>query len=123
MTPLHVNKLLRMLAAAYAVYTLVILVVAVSNFFVFFAAARANAVQGTSPSAWVPLVTFAVIATICVTLAGLLSYFLAVRRRRKVALAIAALTCIGFPIGTILGGITIYALMRPDVQSDFGQTI
>jgi hypothetical protein len=104
-----VLKFIRILAAAYAAYALLMLEFAARNFVMFLSAAQADSSEP---------ITFAVIAIFTVALTALLSYFLAVRRHQKAALIIAAVTC-GFPIGTILGGLTIYALTRPDVSSEF----
>jgi hypothetical protein len=48
-----------------------------------------------------------------------LAYFLSTRRRRKAVFIMAAITCLGIPVGTILGGLTIYALTRPEISSEF----
>ena len=66
------------------------------------------------------LITFAV-AFISIFLC--LAFFLSARRRRRAALILARISCVGIPVGTILGGLTIYALTRPEVSSEFTPTI
>ena len=48
-----------------------------------------------------------------------LSLFLSKRRWRRGALVLACISCISVPIGTILGALTIHALTRPEVSSEF----
>ena len=117
------SQFVRILAFGYAVYTLLILDAAVHNFVAFFSAAQSDATLSGGAINWVPLIALAVIAVLCATLSALLAYFLAVQRRRRAALLIAGLTCVGFPVGTVLGGLTIYALARPEVRSQFVRTI
>jgi hypothetical protein len=101
----------------------VILAVAISNFVVLFPATRTAVSEGVAPGGWVPLITYAIIVVVVVSLSGLLAYLLATDRRRKLALGIAMLGCIGFPVGTVLGALTIYALTRHEVKAQFGETI
>ena len=70
----------------------------------------------------VPLVTLFVIAATFIILFASLTVLLARRRARRISLVIAGISCLGIPIGTILGGLTIYALTRPHVISEFTPT-
>ena len=115
-------KLVRILSAAYAVYTLLMLIYVSRNFAAFVTAAYSGGYEGRAPLP-VSIIMFAVIGTVCVSATAVLSYLLAVSRHRKAALIIAGITCVGFPVGTLLGGLTLFALTRPDVRSQFTPTI
>jgi len=41
---------------------------------------------------------------------------------RRASLVLAGISCIGIPIGTILGGLTLDALTRPELSSEFTPT-
>src|ERR1700686_717661 len=96
-------KFVRILSGAYAVYTLLMLLFVIRNFVVFVSRAYSEGYHGRAPFV-VSVITFAIIGILCVTVSASLSYLLAVTRHRKAALIIACVTCVGFPIGTILGG-------------------
>jgi hypothetical protein len=51
---------------------------------------------------------------------ALVGRFLSQRRHRVFCLVIAALDCLSFPYGTVLGVFTFMVLMRPSVQALFG---
>ena len=51
------------------------------------------------------------------------AYLLFRRIHRFGALVLAAISCVSIPVGTILGGLTIYALMRPEVRAEFAPTV
>jgi len=61
------------------------------------------------------IVTVWALAT-CVAFAG---YFLGKRRSYTYCLAVAALSCLVMPFGTVLGVFTIVVLMRPSVRTHF----
>ena len=71
---------------------------------------------------FIAAITFAILGALSVGIPASLSYLLAVRRHRIAALVLSVITCIGFPIGTILGVVTIYALTRPNVRLAFTST-
>ncbi len=116
------KKFVGVLSGAYAFYTLLMLLFVVRNFVVFVCRTHSDGYHGRAPFV-VSIITFAIIGILCVSASAALSYLLAVARHRKAALIIAGITCIGFPIGTILGGLTIYALTRPEIRSEFTPTI
>lgn len=57
---------------------------------------------------------------------GLLTLFCAInlqrRRRRTFCMVVAALTCLGVPLGTALGVFTLITLAKPDVQTHFDRS-
>jgi hypothetical protein len=53
----------------------------------------------------------------CVMFAG---RFLARRTRHTFCLAVAAVSCLFFPMGTVLGAFTLAVLLRPSVKARFG---
>jgi hypothetical protein len=117
-----VKKFVRILSGAYAVYTLLMLFFVVRNFVAFVSRAYSEGYDGRAPFV-VSVITFVVIGLLCVSISAVLSYLLAIKRHRKAALIMAGVTCIGIPIGTVLGGLTIYALTRPEIRSEFMPTI
>jgi sterol desaturase/sphingolipid hydroxylase (fatty acid hydroxylase superfamily) len=68
---------------------------------------------------WVPLAMTSFFALAFIAIFLCLALFLLVRRWRHGALVLAGISCIAIPIGTILGGLTIYVLTRPEVSSEF----
>jgi hypothetical protein len=72
---------------------------------------------------WVPLAMTSFFAFAFIGIFLCLAFFLSARRWRRGALVLAGISCIAIPVGTILGGLTIYALTRPEVSSEFAHTI
>jgi hypothetical protein len=68
---------------------------------------------------WMPLVMTSLFAFALIGICVCLALFLSARRWRRGTLVLACISCISIPIGTILGGLTIYALTRPEVSSEF----
>jgi hypothetical protein len=66
-----------------------------------------------------PLIVLAIAVPIFLLSSICLSYFLFTRRHRAASLGLAALSCLAIPVGTILGLLTIYALTRPAIRSQF----
>jgi ABC-type sulfate transport system permease subunit len=66
-----------------------------------------------------PLIVLAIAVPIFFLSSLCLSYFLFTRRHRGASLSLAALSCLAIPVGTILGPLTIYALTRPAIRSQF----
>jgi hypothetical protein len=116
-----VRKLIIFLSVGYTVYALLI------GFFVASLLLRVHEAQVASGEDFsglqlVPLITLSAITAIFIILFASLAVLLARRRARRTSLVIADISCLGIPIGTILGGLTIYALTRPDVVSEFTPT-
>jgi hypothetical protein len=116
-----VKKFIAFLSIAYAIYALLI------GWYITHFLLRAYEVQSASgePVAaiqLVPLITLGAPAAIFIVLFALLALLLARRRARRTSLIIAGISCLGIPIGTILGGLTIYALTRPEVMTEFTPT-
>jgi len=49
----------------------------------------------------------------------ILSYLLLKRKHRKLSIVLAAISCLSFPLGTILGVFTIYVLTRHTIIEQF----
>jgi len=84
--------------------------------------AQAASGERLTPVQLVPLFTFCIIAAICIALFASVAILLVRRRARRTALVFAVISCLGIPIGTIPGGLTIYALTRPEIISEFTLT-
>ena len=82
---------------------------------------RANSPEMMQVSAvsWIPLITLLIVSATLISMFLCIAYFLSVRRRRRAVLIMAGISCLGVPVGTILGGLTIYALTRPEVSAEF----
>jgi hypothetical protein len=112
------KKFLPYLSIAYLIYALVVAFFVGRLLLQFYQTYSIQAVP-LSSAQWVPLVTFGVISVAFISMFFALAYFLSTRRRRRVILILAGITCLGIPIGTILGGLTLYALTRPEISSEF----
>ena len=115
------KKLVTFLSVGYAVYALLI------GLFVASVLLRVHGAQVASGEPigglqLVPLIALSVITAIFVVLFVSLAVLLLRRRARRASLVIAGISCLGIPVGTILGGLTIYALTRPHVISEFTPT-
>ncbi len=115
------KKLITFLSVGYALYALLI------GLFVAPVLLRVRGAQVASGEAitglqLVPLITLSVITAMFIILFASLAFLLARRRARRTSLVIAGISCLGIPFGTILGGLTIYALTRPEVISEFTPT-
>jgi MFS family permease len=116
-----VKRLIAFLAVGYALYALVIGWVVTS---LLLRVRDEQALTGETITGvqLVPLITLSVITAVFIILFASLAVLLARRRARRASLVIAGISCVGIPLGTILGGLTIYALTRPDVISEFTPT-
>ena len=115
------TKLLRFLAVAYIAYGAVTLGFVGQLVWRVF---RAGPAPGeVSALQWVPLATFVVIAVALSVMFAWLGYLLFHRRRRRLLLVLSTISCLGIPVGTILGALTIYALTRPEIVREFERTI
>ena len=104
-------RILPFLSVGYVIYASLIAWLICRLLFRVYRAQSAGQMQ-LSGIHWVPMTmtsffAFAFIG-ICLGLALLLS----ARRWRRGALVLACISCLSIPIGTILGGLTIYALTR-----------
>ena len=113
-----VRRILPFLSVGYVIYALLIAGFICRLLFRVYRAQSAGQIQ-LSGINWMPLAmtSFFAFAFICICLS--LALFLSVRRWRRGALVLACISCISIPIGTILRGLTIYALTRPEVSSEF----
>jgi hypothetical protein len=112
------KKSLPYLSIAYLIYALVVAFFAGRLLLQFYQAYSSQAVP-LSSAQWVPLVVFVVIAVPFIGMFFALAYFLSTRRRRRAVLIMAGITSVGIPVGTILGALTIYALTRSEISSEF----
>jgi heme/copper-type cytochrome/quinol oxidase subunit 3 len=115
------KRLIPFLSAAYVIYGLL---AAWYLMHLLLRVREAQTASGEPASAvqLVPLVTGAVIAGTFILLFALIAVLLARRRARRTAFVIAGISCLGIPLGTILGALTLYVLTRPDVISAFTPT-
>ena len=112
------RRILPFLSVGYVIYALLIAWFICRLLFRVYRAQSAGQMQ-LSGIHWMPLAmtSFFAFAFICICLC--LALFLSIRRWRCGALVLACISCISVPIGTILGALTIYALTRPEVSSEF----
>ena len=112
------RRILPFLSVGYVIYALLIAGFIYRLLFRVYRAQSAGQMQ-LSGIQWMPLAmtSFFAFAIICICLS--LALLLSVRRWRRGGLVLACISCISIPIGTILGGLTIYALTRPEVSSEF----
>jgi hypothetical protein len=117
-----VRRLLSFLSLGYVIYALLVSWFIGRLLLRVYQAQSAGEMQ-LSGIQWMPLAMITVIALIFITIFLCLAFFLSARRCRRASLVLAGISCIGIPIGTILGGLTLYALTRPKVSSEFTPTI
>jgi hypothetical protein len=108
----------RILSGACGIYSLLVFLFVTRNFMAFVSTGYSGGYHGRAPFA-VSVITFLILDILSVSLPAALSYLLAVTRHRKAALILAVIICVGFPIGTILGVLALFALTRPEVMSEF----
>jgi hypothetical protein len=116
-----VKKLVPFLALAYAINGLLVAWFTTRLLLRVYDAQTSSGSPATSTQLF-PVVVFAVVATLFVAVFAALAILLARRRARRTALFMAGISCLGIPVGTILGGLTIYALTRPENVSEFTPT-
>ena len=112
------KKLLSFLSIAYLIYALLVAWF-VGRTLLQVYRAYSVATMAAAGVSWLPLVAFLIISLGFISMFVCLAFFLSTGRRCRAALIIAAISCIGIPVGTILGGLTIYALTRPEIASEF----
>ena len=118
--PVIVRRILPFLSVGYVIYALLIAWFICRLLFRVYRAQSAGQMQ-LSGIQWMPLAMTSFFAFVFIGICLCLALFLSARRWRSTALVLACISCISIPIGTILGGLTIYALTRPEVKSEFTQ--
>ena len=113
-----VRRILSFLSVGYIIYALLIAWFICRLLFRVYRAQSAGQLQ-LSGIQWMPLVMTSFFAFAFIGICLCLTLCLSARRWRRGALVLACISCISIPIGTILGGLTIYALTRREVSSDF----
>jgi hypothetical protein len=96
---------------------------------VLFMSAFAQASPANRPPAFVGtlfMILGAVVFLVGLAYSALLALagrFLSQRKHRMFSVVVAALNCLSFPYGTLLGVLTIMVLMRPGVQALFSPAV
>jgi len=116
--PVRQRRILPFLSVGYVIYALLIAWFICRLLFRVYRAQSAGQLQ-FSGIHWMPLAMTSFFAFAFIGICLCLALFLSTRRWRRGALVLACISCISIPIGTILGGLTIYALTRPEVSSEF----
>src|SRR5215471_7014386 len=116
--PVQQSRILPFLSVGYVIYALLIAWFISRLLFRVYRAQSAGQMQ-LSGIHWMPLVMTSVFAFALIGICVCLALFLSARCWRRGALVLACISCISIPIGTILGGLTIYVLTRPEVSSEF----
>ena len=116
--PVIVRRILPFLSVGYVIYALLIAWFICRLLIRVYRAQSAGQLQ-LSGIQWMPLAMTSFFAFAFIGICLCLTLCLSARRWRRGALVLACVSCISIPIGTILGGLTIYALTRREVSSDF----
>lgn len=116
--PVIVRRILPFLSVGYVIYALLIAWFICRLLIRVYRAQSAGQMQ-LSGIQWMPLAVTSFFALALIGICVCLALFLSARRWRRGALVLACISCVSIPIGTILGGLTIYALTRPEVSSEF----
>jgi hypothetical protein len=116
--PVQQRRILPFLSVSYVIYALLIAWFICRLLFRVYRAQSAGQMQ-LSGIHWMPLAITSFFAFAFIGICLCLALFLSARRWRRGAFVLACISCISIPIGTILGGLTIYALTRPEVSSEF----
>jgi hypothetical protein len=114
------RRILPFLSVGYVIYALLIAWFICRLLFRVYRAQSAGQMQ-LSGIHWMPLAMTSFFAFALIGICLCLALFLSARRWLRGALVLAGISCISVPIGTILGGLTIYALTRREVSSEFTQ--
>ena len=112
------RRILPFLSVGYVIYALLIAWFICRLLIRVYRAQSAGQLQ-LSGIQWMPLAMTSFFAFAFIGICLCLTLCLSARRWRRGALVLACISCISIPIGTILGGLTIYALTRPAVSSEF----
>jgi hypothetical protein len=116
--PVQQRRIFLFLSIGYVIYALLIAWFICRLLFRVYRAQSAGQMQ-LSGIHWMPLAISSFFAFAFIGISLCLALFLSARRWRRGALVLAGISCISIPIGTILGGLTIYFLTRPEVSSEF----
>jgi len=116
--PVQHRRILSFLSVGYVIYALLIAWFICRLLFRVYRAQSAGQMQ-LSGIHWLPLAMTSFFAFAFIAICICLALFISARRWRRGALVLAWISCFSVPIGTILGGLTIYALTRPEVSSEF----
>ena len=116
------RRILPFLSVGYLIYALLIAWLIGRLLFRVYRAHSAGQMH-LSGIQWRPLAITSFFAFALIGICLCLALFLSARSWRRGALVLACISCISVPIGTILGGLTIYALTRPEVSSEFTQKL
>ena len=116
------KKLTPALAAAYVIYAALVSF-SIGRVFLHFDHTYSAGPSPWTAKEWTPLAVLLSASSLRITLLLCVAYFLFSRRHRLAALVIAGICCIDIPVGTLLGGVTIYALTRPEISSEFTPTV
>src|SRR4029077_4612452 len=112
------RRILPFLSVGYVIYALLIAWLIGRLLFRVYRAQSAGQMH-LSGIQWMPLAITSFFAFALIGICLCLTLCLSARRWRRGALVLACISCISIPIGTILGGLTIYVLTRREVSSDF----
>ncbi len=74
---------------------------------------------GTSLFHYIPLVACFAIGLTAIFFMIKLSFAMFKKEKRKFCIVLASIFCIGIPIGTVLGALTIFGLTRNSIKEDF----
>jgi hypothetical protein len=118
--PVQQRRILPFLSVGYVIYALLIAWFICRLLLRVYRAQSAGQMQ-LSGIHWMPLAMTSFFAFAFIGISLCLALCLFARRWRRGALVLAGISCISVPVGTILGGLTIYALTRPEVSSEFTQ--
>ena len=113
------RRILPFLSVGYVIYALLIAWFICWLLFRVYRAQSAGRMQFSGGIHWMPLAMTSFFAFAFIGICLCLTLCLSARRWRRGALVLAWISCISIPIGTILGGLTIYVLTRREVSSDF----
>jgi hypothetical protein len=116
--PVRQRRMLPFLSVGYGIYALLITWFICRLLFRVYRGQSGGQMQ-LSGIQWMPLAMTSFFAFAFIGICLCLALLLSTRRWRRGALVFACISCISVPIGTILGGLTIYALTRPEVSSEF----
>jgi hypothetical protein len=113
-----VRRILPFLSVGYVIYALLIAWFICRLLIRVYRTQSAGQMQ-LSGIQWMPLAMTSFFAFAFIGVCLCLTLCLSARRWRRCALVLACISCVSIPIGTILGGLTIYVLTRREVSSDF----
>ncbi len=112
------KKILPFLSISYVIYAVLVLWY-IGRLLYRVWQAHAGGQMPAAEMQWIPLVTVTAVCLAFIIMFIALAVLLSGRRRRQAALVIAAMSCVAFPMGTLLGALTIFALTRPHVRAEF----